>query len=129
MDLQVVADHLEDEDAKEDLHAEAVDVEQVRVDSEPYVQVAEMICTFVYVIKNFQNKSYKIEFFIFSVILILFNLQVLVLLVLVIGDQVGADVVLLVVVDGDLLVVHLPLEDMSPVALVEAVEKNTLIII
>ena len=46
-----------------------------------------------------------------------------VLLVLVIGDQVEVDGVLLVVVDEDLLEVHLPLEDMNQVVLVEA-SKN-----
>ena len=53
----------------------------------------------------------------------LFYLQVQALLVLVIGDQVEVDGVLLVVVDEDLLEVHLPLEDMNQVVLVEA-SKN-----
>ena len=52
-----------------------------------------------------------------------FYLQVQVLLVPVIGDQVEVDGVLLVVVDEDLLEVHLPLEDMNPVVLVEAIRN------
>ena len=49
-------------------------------------------------------------------------LQVQALLVLVIEEQGEADVVLLVVADEDLLVVHLPLEDKSPVVLVGAIK-------
>ena len=55
----------------------------------------------------------------------LLYLQVQALLVLVIEDQGEADVVLLVVADEDLLVVHLPLEDKSPVVLVEAIKIET----
>ena len=54
----------------------------------------------------------------------LLYLQEQALLVLVIEDQVEADGVLLVVADEDLLVVHLPLEDMNPVVLVEAIRNR-----
>ena len=41
MDLLAAVGHPEYADAREDLHVEVVDVEQVRVDSEPCAQVAE----------------------------------------------------------------------------------------
>ena len=41
VDLLVAVGHPEYADAREDLHVEVVDVEQVRVDSEPCAQVAE----------------------------------------------------------------------------------------
>ena len=41
MDLLAAVDHPEYVDAREDLHVGVVDVEQVRVDSEPCAQVAE----------------------------------------------------------------------------------------
>ena len=54
----------------------------------------------------------------------LLYLQEQALLVFEIEDQVEADGVLLVVADEDLLVVHLPLEDMNPVVLVEAITNK-----
>ena len=41
VDLLAAVGHPEYADAREDLHVEVVDVEQVRVDSEPCAQVAE----------------------------------------------------------------------------------------
>ena len=58
MDHLEEADHLQDEDAKEDQRVEAADVDQVLVDWEPYVQVAEIIYSFFIASKTL-NKIIK----------------------------------------------------------------------
>ena len=49
--MELLVDHLQDEDVKGDQRVEAADVDQVLVDWEPYVQVAEIIHSFFIVLK------------------------------------------------------------------------------